>query len=169
MQVIIIGKTGEGKSTVAKILQKALNAYDITHSLLDDPGEDEMNMQEMARRAAYLPKNGTVVDIETRVQPLEWNIHGVMPTPVEQDATEESDGMKCTQAEVQLIANMQQLVDDFYATYPNVKEIMDICKKHVAENKYIKTSFGTFKIAGAKTGRVSSSKGTKGNIPQKRK
>lgn len=175
MKVIISGTTAEGKSTVARLLQAALEYNGIQTRTLNDDSTN-LSIEEAERRASVVANAGTVVSIETHIP----SITGRTPRELEHPSLCAKEakvgaspyartGFNIPEAELRLVVQAQQFVDDFYAAYPDMKALRDICKKHVDENKYIKTSFGTFKCAGAKTSRVSSSKGTKGNIPQKRK
>lgn len=178
MKVIIIGKTAEGKSTVAALLCRALNDCGIYCEIADSDGDTHpltVNSIELGARVESLRKKGAQVDVEMQQQDLAPT--GRTPRPLLHPSlrperhgsgvTIDTSDIDFTSAEISVVAS---LVEKFKAAYPEVVDYMDVIKKHAAENKYIRSTFGKkIKVSGVKTSRMSSSKGLNRSVrPSKR-
>lgn len=68
LQIKILGSAGEGKSTLATLVQKLLGEQGFNVSLLDDDGTDEeyvMSEEVLAARIASIKSRNGVIAIET--------------------------------------------------------------------------------------------------------
>lgn len=169
MKVIIIGKSAEGKSTVAALLCRALNDRGIYCEIQDPEGDTHpltVNSIDLAAKAKGLSERSARVMVEMQTEPLPTGrtprplVHPMLRVEKGKGVTLCTDDIDFTTAEINMLAGADELITKFKAAYPEVVNYMDIVKKHVFENKPIRDKpFGRkYRPASPKIGKRSKGK-----------
>ena len=144
MRIYIDGKPGEGKSAVARLLQRTLEIQGID-AAIDDPENDTdtMTLGTLGKKLEAISRRKVEITIAMRHAPVIPALFAQKPYVKRDDDTD-------------MAAIAGKLVALFYSAYPEMKKFHDFIDKELTKKKFITSAFGKkFKLAGAKTARHS--------------